>query len=217
MLKKKLTKQKIIPKKNSMKAQPTLICIPDISGFTQFMSDIDFELTSKVIPSLLNNIIYSNEIGLKVSEIEGDAVLFFRPGELPPFKELVRQCQFFYTEFYKQLTFLRKKYSDSDGASKIPKILGLKIILHYGQEVGLMSVGKNIKLIGEDVIVAHKFLKNNVSINEYILISDDLLSQYDVEITGDDFHWANLKEDKIQIEHMGDLNFSYINLAPLLS
>ena len=92
-----------------MKARPTLICIPDISGFTQFMSDMDFELTSKVIPALLNNIIYSNEIGLKVSEIEGDAVLFYRPGELPPFEKLVKQCKYFYTEFYKQLAFSERK------------------------------------------------------------------------------------------------------------
>jgi len=199
-----------------MNAQPTLICIPDISGFTQFMSDVDFELTSKVIPSLLNNIIYSNEIGLKVSEIEGDAVLFYRPGELPPFEQLVSQCQYFYTAFYEQLSYLREKYSHSDGASKIPKILGLKIILHFGEEVGLMSIGKNIKLIGEDVIVAHKFLKNNIHIDEYILISDKLMAQYNLEISNDDFHWANVQEDKIKIEHMGQLNFSFINLAPLI-
>ncbi len=200
-----------------MNAQPTLICIPDISGFTQFMSDVDFELTSKVIPSLLNNIIYSNEIELKVSEIEGDAVLFYKPGELPPFDQLVSQCQYFYTAFYEQLSVLRNRYSHEDGASKIPKILGLKIILHFGEKVGLMSVGKNIKLIGEDVIVAHKFLKNNIQIDEYILISDKLMDQYKLDISDNDFHWANVNEDKIKIEHMGSMNFSYINLAPLIS
>jgi hypothetical protein len=198
-----------------MKAKPTLICIPDISGFTQFMSNMDFELTSKVIPSLLNNIIYSNEIDLKVSEIEGDAVLFYRPGEPPPFEKLVNQCKHFYTEFYKQLAFLREKHSGTNGASKIPSLLGLKIILHYGEEVGVMNVGKRIKLIGEDVIVAHKFLKNKVPIDEYILISDSLLSRYNASITDKDFHWADLKEGQIEIEHMGSMNFSYINLAPL--
>ena len=80
-----------------MKASPTLICIPDISGFTEFMSDTDFELASKVIPSLLNNIIYSNEIGLKVSEIEGDAVLFYKTGEMPSLTKLYDQCVDFYT------------------------------------------------------------------------------------------------------------------------
>ena len=197
-----------------MKAAPTLICIPDISGFTRFMSDMDFELTSKVIPSLLNKIIYSNEIELKVSEIEGDAVLFFRQGGLPPFEKLVNQCQYFYTEFYKQLDTLRKKHSDKNGAYKIPKMLGLKIVLHYGQEIGVVPVGKRIKLMGEDVIIAHKLLKNNVPIDEYILISDQLISEYE-SISNDDFHWANLKEGNMEIEHMGDVGFKYIDLKPL--
>lgn len=197
-----------------MKAAPTLICIPDISGFTQFMSDMDFELTSRVIPSLLNNIIYSNEIELKVSEIEGDAVLFFRQGKLPPFDKLVKQCQYFYTEFYKQMDALREKHSDKNGAYKIPEMLGLKIILHYGQEIGVVPVGKRIKLMGEDVIVAHRLLKNDVPIDEYILISDQLISEY-APISNDDFDWASLKEGSVKIEHMGDVGFKYINLKPL--
>ena len=87
---------------------PTLLCIPDISGFTKFMGNTDFELSSKVIPSLLNKIIYSNEIELKISEIEGDAVLFYRTGDLPSFEKLMAQCHFFYSEFYKQLNQLQK-------------------------------------------------------------------------------------------------------------
>jgi len=197
-----------------MKAAPTLICIPDISGFTQFMSDMDFELTSKVIPSLLNKIIYSNEIGLKVSEIEGDAVLFFRQGELPSFEQLVKQCRYFYTEFYNQMNELRKKHSDKNGAYKIPKMLGLKIVLHYGQEIGVVPVGKMIKLMGEDVIVAHRLLKNDVPLDEYILISDELISEYK-SISNDDFDWANLKKGSMKIEHMGDVGFNYIDLRPL--
>ena len=114
-----------------MKAAPTLICIPDISGFTKFMSETDFELSSKVIPTLLNNIIYSNEIGLKVSEIEGDAVLFFKQGKLPPFGALIDQCRYFYTEFYKQLDVLRKTHSENKDAGAIPEVLGLKIVLEH--------------------------------------------------------------------------------------
>ncbi|MGB3152686.1 MAG: DUF2652 domain-containing protein, partial [Maribacter sp.] len=158
---------------------PTLICIPDISGFTEFMSKVDFDLGSKVIPSLLNKIIYSNEIGLKLSEIEGDAVLFFRQGELPKLEELISQCRYFHNEFYVHLKKLREQFEASQYAEVIPEILGLKIILHFGKEVALVSIGKHIKLMGEDVIVAHRLLKNPVPIDEYILLSDELLQQFD--------------------------------------
>ncbi len=199
-----------------MKALPTLLCIPDISGFTKFMSDTDFDLSSKVIPSLLNKIIYSNEIGLKVSEIEGDAVLFYRSGELPELGALVAQCKFFYTEFYKQLGVLRDTNGHKQDASKIPKILGLKIVLHYGKEIGVVPVGKRIKLMGEDVIVAHRLLKNDIPIDEYILISDDLLSQYTTSVKADNFEWCELKEGKIDVEHVGEIGYRYINLLPLV-
>lgn len=199
-----------------MKALPTLLCIPDISGFTQFMSDTDFELSSKVIPSLLNNIIYSNEIGLKISEIEGDAVLFYRSGELPPFDELISQCKLFYTQFYKQLETLRKKYSSKKDAVKIPDILGLKIVLHFGKEIGVVPVGKMIKLMGEDVIIAHRLLKNDIPIKEYILISDELISNYKKTAKDGQFEWAELKKSHIEVDHVGTINFHYIDLAPLV-
>jgi hypothetical protein len=82
-----------------MSNNKTLVCIPDISGFTQFMSEVDFELSSKIIPSLLNRIIYSNEIGLKISEIEGDAVLFFRKGLYQVSKPLLSNANFFTRNF----------------------------------------------------------------------------------------------------------------------
>lgn len=199
-----------------MKATPTLLCIPDISGFTKFMSDTDFELSSKVIPSLLNKIIYSNEIGLKVSEIEGDAVLFYRAGELPPFEDLITQCKFFYTEFYKQLAVLRNKNGHRRDAAKIPKILGLKIILHYGQEIAVVPVGKRIKLMGEDVIVAHRLLKNDIPFDEYILISENLISMYKASDKEGNFEWAKLEKGHAAVEHVGRVAYHYIRLDPLV-
>ncbi|MDB4293248.1 DUF2652 domain-containing protein [Maribacter sp.] len=199
-----------------MKAEPTLICIPDISGFTKFMSEADFELSSKVIPSLLNQIIYSNEIGLKVSEIEGDAVLFYRTGPLPDFKDLVNQCRQFYTEFYEKLEVLRKKYSENEQATLIPDILGLKIILHYGKEVAPVKVGTRIKLIGEDLIVAHKLLKNKVPLDEYILLSEAVTDEYKDKTIERNFGWGELVDRGTQYQHLGDINYSYIGLRPLL-
>lgn len=195
-----------------MKGEPTLICIPDISGFTEFMSRTDFELSSRVIPSLLNNIIYSNEIELKISEIEGDAVLFFRKGGPPSFKTLIDQCNYFYTEFYKQISSLQEEYKDTDQAFKIPEILGLKIILHYGDEIGIMPIGKRMKLMGEDVIVAHRLLKNEIPLNEYILISDELLKRYKKEASDSNI-WSNLKNSEIDENHLGKIGFHYISLS----
>jgi hypothetical protein len=198
-----------------MKPAPTLICIPDISGFTEFMSSTDIELSSKVIPSLLNKIIYSNEIDLKVSEIEGDAVLFYRTGKLPKFADLINQCRFFYTEFYAQLEKLQRDYRHDVEGEPIPDVLGLKIVLHYGQEITAIPIGKNIKLMGEDVIMAHRLLKNHVPLEEYILISQKVLDEYKDEEIERNFGWGTLREVETKYEHLGKISYGYINLRPL--
>ncbi len=198
-----------------MEAKPTLLCIPDISGFTRFMGEIDFDLTAKVVPALLNKVIYSNGIGLKISEIEGDAVLFFKSGSLPTLKDLLAQCKQFYTEFYREMDDLKNKNNGHSGAHRIPELLGLKIILHYGNEVGLVPIGTNIKLMGEDVIVAHLLLKNQVPLDEYILLSEDLLNQYATEGMEDFMDWAKVETGAIQADHLGKVNFHYIDLSSL--
>ena len=194
---------------------PTLICIPDISGFTKFMSDTDIEMSSKVIPSLLNKVIYANDIGLKVSEIEGDAILFYRSGELPSLEVLVNQCKKFYNEFYSQLNLLQDKYNAQEQALDFPNTLGLKIIMHYGDQVSAVPIGKNIKLMGEDVIIAHRLLKNKVPYEEYILMSKNILQFYDDEEINRFFNWENLHENEAQYKHIGDIKYCYIDLKPL--
>ncbi len=198
-----------------MKASPALICIPDISGFTEFMRSVDIDVSSHVIPALLNEIIYSNELNLKVSEIEGDAVLFFKKGELPPFKDLVNQCKLFYTQFYERMDTLLEKFKDDHKEIDFPEILGLKIVLHYGDEIGMVQIGNHIKLMGEDVITAHRLLKNNVPIDEYLLISDSLLNRYQDQNIKENCDWAKLKSEELEIEHLGTIKYHYINLKPL--
>lgn len=198
-----------------MKASPALICIPDISGFTEFMRTVDIEVSSQVIPALLNEIIYSNKLDLKVSEIEGDAVLFFKKGALPPFQALIDQCKLFYTQFYESMDVWLNKFENKQKEIEFPDILGLKIILHYGAEIGMVQIGNHIKLMGEDIITAHRLLKNNVPINEYLLISDSLLARYKEEAVEETFDWAQLNSEELEIEHLGKIKYHYMNLKPL--
>ena len=55
-----------------------LIFIPDISGFTKFVTKCAIDHSNQIISNLINIIVDSNQLGLQVAEIEGDAVLFKR-------------------------------------------------------------------------------------------------------------------------------------------
>lgn len=192
--------------------RPTLICIPDISGFTKFMSETNSDLSHKVVSSLLNKIIYTNTIDLKVSEIEGDAILFYLHGNLPTFDVLLKQCLHFHDEFYKQLKILTRKNSGDEDSQNINNLLGLKIILHYGKHVEAVQIGNHIKLMGEDVIIAHRLLKNAIKEDEYLLFSTKLLGYYEKQQLAESIDLEQLKAGKNNYKHLGEVNYKYIVL-----
>jgi len=154
-----------------------LIIIPDITGFTRFMTETNIEFSKKIIPPLLREIISSNKLDLHIAEIEGDAILFFRHDPLPLFKDLIEQCKIFHSQFKNTFEELKSKYNKNFQKLYPNHELGLKIIAHFGEVVLSNIEGKN-QLMGEAVITAHKLLKNAIMLKEYLLLSDILLSRY---------------------------------------
>ena len=84
-------------------ADSGLLFIPDISGFTKFVNETEIEHSRIIIEELLENIINSNKIGLHISEVEGDAILFYRFGETPSLEEISNQVEKMFCNFQKQI------------------------------------------------------------------------------------------------------------------
>lgn len=70
----------------------THLFIPDISGFTSFVSATEINHSRHIIAELLEITINSDGCGMQVSEIEGDAVLFCKT-EPVSMKESITQCE----------------------------------------------------------------------------------------------------------------------------
>ncbi|MEO6132014.1 MAG: DUF2652 domain-containing protein, partial [Saprospiraceae bacterium] len=89
---------------NSPSDQPALrkalIFIPDISGFTQFVTDTEINHSRHIIEELLDILIEANQIGLEISEIEGDAILFYRFGDAPDAEALLKQVRQMFNDFH---------------------------------------------------------------------------------------------------------------------
>ena len=150
-----------------------LIFIPDISGFTRFVNEVEIDHSRHIIQELLEVIINSNKIGLEVSEIEGDAILFYKYGDSPDLKEVYDQVEKMFCEFHKQLhTYDHRKFCQCKACLGAVD-LTLKIITHYGEFTGYNVKNFN-KLIGKDIIVAHQLLKNDIDQHEYWLVTDGL-------------------------------------------
>jgi len=67
--------------------------MPDISGFTQFVNQTEISHSEHIISELLEIIIDSNEMDLILSEIEGDAALFYKQNEVLSIERVLEQSK----------------------------------------------------------------------------------------------------------------------------
>jgi len=80
-----------------------LLFIPDISGFTRFVTETEIDHSRLIIQELLELLINANHIGLEISEIEGDAILFYKFGDPPDLKVLYKQVEEMFCNFHSSL------------------------------------------------------------------------------------------------------------------
>ena len=153
--------------------QKGFIFIPDISGFTQFVNSVELAHSRHVIKELLEIILDSNQMELKVSEVEGDAILFYQLGEVPDLEVVYTQVERMFMYFHKHLSIYESRRPCYCEACISAINLSLKIISHYG-EFTEYKIGEFNKLIGKDIIIAHQLLKNDITTHEYWLISSNL-------------------------------------------
>jgi hypothetical protein len=151
-----------------------LIFIPDISGFTRFVHETEIDHGSRIIQELLETLINANHIGLEISEIEGDAILFYKFGDAPGLDVLYKQVEKMFCDFHQYLiAYDNRKFCQCKACISAVN-LTLKVISHYG-EFTTYQVKNFSKLIGKDIIVAHQLLKNDIDEHEYWLVTKSLL------------------------------------------
>jgi hypothetical protein len=185
-----------------------LIFIPDISGFSKFVNRIEIEHSRLIIQELLETLINSNDIGLSVSEIEGDAILFYKFGDAPALEIVYRQVEKMFCEFHESIaSYDALKYCQCT-ACKSAIELTLKVITHYG-EFTEYQVKEFHKLIGKDLIVAHQLLKNDIEKHEYWLVTDDLARGNERVLHG--LEWKKGQ----RLTEAGKVTFRYAPLSPL--
>jgi len=184
--------------------------IPDISGFTQFVNQTDIEHSRLIIQELLEILINANETGLEVSEVEGDAILFYKFGGLPGLEELYKQVEKMFVEFHRQLGVYDLTRFCQCNACRSAISLSLKVITHYGEFTGY-NVRNFSKLIGKDVIIAHQLLKNDIDQHEYWLITESVLSD---DRPADLTQWMKWDSSAKQTES-GEIAFHYTQLTRL--
>lgn len=189
-----------------------LLFIPDISGFSQFVEKTEIEHCQYIIQKLLEVLINSNQLQLQVSEIEGDAILFYKFGTPPESKAIYEQVEKMFCDFHHMLQSMSVRRLCQCGACKEAEHLSLKIITHQG-EFTTYNIKEFSKLIGKDVIRAHQLLKNDIPEHEYWLVTDNLYQQhFKAEELPD---WMQWQPGSKAVENDA-IGYQYAFLSPLL-
>ncbi|MEO6456592.1 MAG: DUF2652 domain-containing protein [Ginsengibacter sp.] len=187
-----------------------LLFIPDISGFTKFVHETEISHSRLIIQELLEILLNANEVGLEVSEIEGDAILFYKFGEAPGLEALYKQVEKMFCGFHRNLIAYESRRFCQCKACMSAINLTLKVITHYGEFTGY-NVKHFSKLIGKDIIVAHQLLKNDIEQHEYWLVTNDLLNN---NAPADFKQWMTWNSSTKQTEN-GEIPFHYTQLTQL--
>lgn len=187
-----------------------LIFIPDISGFTRFVNAIEIDHSKNIIAELLDTLINANTLGLEISEIEGDAILFYKYGSMPDTGTLYLQVARMFGDFHRYLAaYDIQRYCHCKACTTAIN-LSLKVISHYGEFTGYQVKTFN-KLIGKDIIVAHQLLKNDIDQHEYWLVTRSLMPSDLPEPFTDWMQW----EQSAKQTESGEIKFHYTQLTPL--
>jgi len=165
-------------------AQPTCFLIADISGYTGYLADVELDHAQDILADLLGAVVTALRPNFRLAKLEGDAAFTFATAEKVDGSMLLDAIERCYFGFRRRRRDVRQATSCGCGACvRIPD-LDLKFVVHHGSAIHHKVAGRR-ELLGSDVIVAHRLLKNEVverlAMSAYALISQKCIDASDID------------------------------------
>jgi Protein of unknown function (DUF2652) len=154
-----------------------LLLIADIGGYTDYMGSHRMSLAhAEVNTGRLLEAVIDAAPGLELIEIEGDAAFLYRPVDPVAgnslVDEVVHVALAMHRAFHLERQHVEKNLCPCAGCKEAAN-LTLKFVAHVG-EIATQTIRQRLKLVGIDVVLVHRLLKNPVTVREYVLLSEEL-------------------------------------------
>jgi uncharacterized protein DUF2652 len=178
-----------------------LIFIPDISGFTEFVWNVPQKTGAAITRELLNEIIDNSLPGLKLAEVEGDSLLFYKLGAPYPLAQMLDL-------FKKMAAAFTARYHSLQLLYNVKASLSIKFILHYG-DIDTYKIRRFEKLYGKAVVESHRLLKNGFNGSDYLLITEDYLSASESPL--DSLNHFTIRPERVTqyFSNLRDINYFF--------
>jgi len=185
------------------------LVLADISGYTSYLAGTELTHARDVLTELLELIVQRFKPLLHIVKLEGDAVFAHVPKtKLQRDETLLEMTESTYLAFRDRVESIRRRTTCQCNACKQIPNLDLKFITHFGEYV-LQNVSGITELVGLDVNLAHRLLKNHISEatgwKAYALFTEAGLTQIDMKLEG-------LHEQNESYEHLGEVRTYSLNL-----
>ncbi len=150
--------------------------IADITGYTAYLSDSELDHARQTLADLLELVVGRTRPPLTVAQLEGDAVLSyaFEEGFLTA-QTFLERIEETYVEFRRAIDLMVLNNACKCNACANVSALDLKFFVHFGS-FAIQPVADITQLIGTDVNLIHRLLKNSVTadtgVRAYLLLTE---------------------------------------------
>jgi hypothetical protein len=191
------------------KAQKGYLVLADISGYTFFLANTELEHANIALSYLLEAIIEKMGGILTIVKLEGDAVFAFIEEEnLPDGSRMLELIDQTYLAFRDKAFHLHQGATCACKACQAIPNLDLKFMIHYGDFI-IQRVAGIRELVGSDVNLVHRLMKNNVA-QSTGLQGYALFTLQGVDSLGEDK--AEFIRQSESYEHLGEVQTFVIDM-----
>jgi len=153
------------------RSESGFLVLADISGFTAFVTATELEHGAEVTGVLLAGVMEALAPPLEIQELEGDAVFALGSDDAEEAeRSLLETFGRAFAAFGERQREISLDTSCYCRACRGVLGLSLKLIVHHGSFMRQVVRGKS-RLAGPDIILAHRFLKNDVEPSTYVLFT----------------------------------------------
>jgi hypothetical protein len=144
-----------------LQPEPTWLLIADISGYTRYLATVELDHAQDILADLIGTVVTSLRPGFRLAKLEGDAAFVAADAGKLDGSLLLDTIERCYFGFRRRRRDVRQATSCTCNACvRIPD-LNLKFVVHQGLALRQRVAGSE-ELLGSDVIVVHRLLKNEV-------------------------------------------------------
>ena len=164
--------------------EPACLLIADISGYTSYLAGAELDHAQDILADLVTTVIGALRPGFRLAKLEGDAAFAYLLDDRIDGSQLLDTVERTYFAFRRRLRDIAQATACECNACTLMPRLDLKLVVHQGSIIRHRIAGHE-ELVGSDVIVVHRLLKNHVverlGIPAYALFSSACVAAMSVD------------------------------------